>query len=333
MVFPPHNTSPARQLPAQSKTLVGAGGVALAATTFPSPSSLHAPDTLLFTHGFGQTRGAWQRSGMVLAAQGYAGLSYDARGHGESARNPAELPYLGEQFADDLIIVAGEQTGPPVLVGASMGGLFGIMAEARWPGLFRAMVLVDITPRWEEAGLQRILGFITAFPQGFDSLDHAADIIAAYLPQRRARKSPEELRELLRESADGRWCWHWDARLVDDLVRDCARHQDDIAEAARALRCPVLLISGGRSDLVSAQTVEEFQALVPHAQHAHLPQATHMLAGDDNDTFTATVLEYLAGLPAVTRTPVDIGSTSQHPASGECAVAKPITKPVSGASP
>ena len=309
--------------------LVGAGGLALAATAFPTASSLQASDTLLFTHGFGQTRGAWQRGGRALAAEGYAGLSYDARGHGESARNPTDLPYTGEQFADDLIIVAGEQTQPPVLVGASMGGLFGMIAEARWPGLFRAMILVDITPRWEEAGLQRILGFITAFPQGFDSLDHAADIIAAYLPHRRARKSLEELREVLREGEDGRWRWHWDARLVDDLVRDCAQHQDDIAESARALRCPVLLISGGRSDLVSARTVEEFQSLVPHAQHAHLPQATHMLAGDDNDSFTATVLEYLAGLPAAASPDAATISTSQHPASGESAV----TKSVPGASP
>ncbi len=329
MVITSHNASPVRHLPAQSMALVGAGGLALAASAFPTGSSPQASDTLLFAHGFGQTRGAWRRSGMALAAKGYAGLSYDARGHGESARNPAELAYTGEQFADDLIIVAGERTRPPVLVGASMGGLFGMIAESRWPGLFRAMVLVDITPRWEEAGLQRILGFITAFPQGFDSLDHAADIIAAYLPHRRARKNPEELRELLREGDDGRWRWHWDARLVDDLVRDCAQHQDDIAEAARALRCPVLLISGGRSDLVSSRTVEEFQALVPHAQHAHLPHATHMLAGDDNDTFTATVLEYLAGLPAAGNASVDTSPLSQHPAPGESA----ITKPVSGASP
>jgi pimeloyl-ACP methyl ester carboxylesterase len=329
MVSTSHNTSPVRQLPAQSKALLGAGGLALTATAFPTASSLQASDTLLFTHGFGQTRGAWQRSGMALAAEGYAGLSYDARGHGESARNPADLPYTGEQFADDLIIVAGEQTRSPVLVGASMGGLFGMIAEARWPGLFRAMILVDITPRWEEAGLQRILGFITAFPQGFDSLDHAADIIAAYLPHRRARKSLEELREVLREGEDGRWRWHWDPRLIDDLVRDCAQHQDDIAESARALRCPVLLISGGRSDLVSARTVEEFQSLVPHARHVHLPQATHMLAGDDNDTFTATVLEYLAGLPAAASPDATTISTSQHLAAGESAV----TKSVPGASP
>jgi pimeloyl-ACP methyl ester carboxylesterase len=314
---------PLDQLPAQLRTLTGAGGLALAATAFPTASPLQASSTLLFAHGFGQTRGAWQRSGTALAAEGYAGLSYDARGHGESARNPADLPYAGEQLADDLIIVAGEHVQPPVLIGASMGGLFGMISEARWPGLFRAMVLVDITPRWEEAGLQRILGFVTAFPQGFDSLDHAADIIAAYLPHRRARKTPQELREVLREGSDGRWRWHWDARLIDDLVRDCAQHQDDIVDAARTIRCPVLLISGGRSDLVSAKTVEEFQTLVPHARHAHLPQATHMLAGDDNDAFTSTVLEYLADLPAAR------ADATAFNATGESAV----TNAVSGAVP
>lgn len=323
MASPPTRPDPNFPLLPQERSLSGAGGVNLAATAFPTSSARQAADNVLFAHGFAQTRGAWRRSGLALAAQGHAGLSYDARGHGESARNPQALAYIGQQLADDLIIVAGEQAKPPVLIGASMGGLFGMIAEARWPGLFRAMVLVDITPRWEEAGLQRILGFVTAFPQGFDSLEHAADIIAAYLPHRRSRKSPGELRELLREGEDGRWRWHWDERLVDDLVRDCAQHQDDIAEAAGKLRCPVLLISGGRSDLVSSRTVEEFQALVPHARHAHLPDATHMLAGDDNDAFTSTVLEYLSSLPAGN------AHTAAPNATGDSAV----TTVASGATP
>jgi len=287
-----------RSAATSKETLAGAGGLSLAASRFAAGTGLQAESALLFAHGFGQTQAAWQRTASALAAAGHAGLTYDARGHGESARNPADLDYTGDQFTDDLIIVAGEQAEPPVLVGASMGGLFGLLAEARWPGLFRAMVLVDITPRWEAAGLQRILAFITAFPQGFDSLEHAADIVAAYLPHRRNRKTPDELREVLREGEDGRWRWHWDARLVDDLVRDCAQHQDAIAEAARAIRCPVLLISGGRSDLVSERTIAEFQSLVPHARHAHLAEATHMLAGDDNDGFTGIVREYLAELSA-----------------------------------
>ncbi len=318
MEMPSHIPS-ALPAAAHSRRLKGAGGIALAATDFPTPASLQAENRVLFAHGFGQTRGAWLRTGTALAAEGYAGLSYDARGHGESERNAPATPYTGDQFTDDLIILAGEQAQPPILVGASMGGLFGMLAEARWPGLFRAMVLVDITPRWEQAGLQRILAFMTAFPDGFDSLEHAGDVIAAYQPQRRKRKSPEELQELLRDSGDGRWRWHWDARLIDDLVRDSARHQDDIANAARTLSCPVLLISGGQSDLVSAHTVEEFQSLVPHARHAHLPHATHMLAGDDNDTFTRTVLQYLAELPAATTTSASVSTT------GESAVTKSDT--------
>ncbi len=275
-------------------SLVGAGDVRLAAQGFASATALQTDASLVFAHGFGQTRHAWTRTAQALADQGYAGFAYDARGHGDSQRNPAGLPYAGDQFADDLILIAGAQEAP-ILIGASMGGLFGLIAESRWPGLFRAMVLVDITPRWESAGLQRILGFMTAFPDGFDSLQHASDTIAAYLPHRK-RKTPEELNQMLRLGDDGRWRWHWDPRLIDELARDSEQHQDAIAEAASTIRCPVLLISGGRSDLVSARTVEEFSALVPHAQHVHLPDATHMVAGDDNDTFTATVLEYLAEL-------------------------------------
>ena len=267
-------------------------GVDLAASRHGAPT---APVEVLFAHGFGQTRRAWQSSAAALAGHGRASLAYDARGHGESARNPADLRYTGHQFTDDLIVVAGELPQPPVLVAASMGGLFGLLAEARWPGLFRAMVLVDITPRWEAAGLERILAFMTAFPGGFASLADAADAIAGYLPGR-ARRNDAALREVLRQQPDGRWHWHWDRRLVDELARDAQRHQDDLAVAARAVSCPLLLVSGGRSDLVSPRTVDDFLALAPHARHVRLADATHMLAGEENDRFTATLLEYLGEL-------------------------------------
>ncbi|MFT4255468.1 MAG: alpha/beta hydrolase [Pseudoxanthomonas sp.] len=301
-------------------TIAGAGGLLLAATRFAAAGDA-TQASLLFAHGFGQTREAWRRTAQVMSTRGHAGLSFDARGHGGSQRNPIELPYRAEQFADDLINVAGEAADAPVLVGASMGGLFGLVTEARWPGLFRALVLVDVTPRWEAKGYERILAFMGAFPDGFDSLALAGDAIAAYLPQRRERKSESDLRGLLCEGADGRWRWHWDPRLLAEFAADAQSHQDDLVAAARSIRCPVLLISGGRSDLVSARTVAEFQSLVPHAQHVQLPHATHMLAGDDNGAFAATVLDYLAGLPAAA-SPVST-ATNEPFASNDSAGALP----------
>ena len=265
--------------------------------------------TVLFAHGFGQTRHAWTATAQSLAAAGYQTLAYDARGHGDSNWNPATLAYHGEQFADDLIVLAGEQPQPPILVAASMGGLFGLLAEARWPGLFSAMVLVDITPRWDTAGVEKILMFMTAHPEGFASLEQAADVISAYLPHR-PRKSEESLRALLREDGHGRWRWHWDPRLVAELARDSEQHQDALADAARQVKCPVLLVSGGRSTLVTPQTVTEFLALVPHARHVQLPEATHMVAGDDNNAFTATVLDYLDVLPSASA--VAQSATTEH---------------------
>ncbi|HWU77234.1 MAG TPA: alpha/beta hydrolase [Rhodanobacter sp.] len=256
---------------------------------------------LLFAHGFGQTRGAWNGTAAALAQAGCRCVSFDTRGHGESDR-VADGDYHMDQFADDMLRLAAAQPEPPILVGASMGGLLGIvLAGELRPAPFRALVLVDITPRWETAGVERILAFMRAHPDGFSSYDDAAEQIAGYLPQRRERKSEQQLRPLLREGSDGRLRWHWDPALLEGVVEESERYQPRLLAAAATIEIPVLILSGARSDVVSRATVDEFLRLVPQAQHVELPHATHMLAGDANDAFTREVMHFVRSLvsPAV----------------------------------
>lgn len=264
---------------------------------------------LLFAHGFGQTRGAWNGASMALAEAGCRCVTFDARGHGESDRL-ADGAYHMDQFGDDMLRLARAQPQPPILVGASMGGLLGMMVagEVR-PNPFRALILVDITPRWETAGVERILSFMQAHPNGFADYAEAAEQIAAYLPQRRERKSEEQLRPLLRQGADGRLRWHWDPALLAGVVHESERYQPRLQAAAARMDIPVLLLSGARSDVVSRATVDEFLKLVPHARHVELADATHMVAGDANDAFTREVIRFVQNLdvtPAAGRQAVPV---------------------------
>jgi pimeloyl-ACP methyl ester carboxylesterase len=262
-------------------------GVELAIEHFGDPN---AP-SLIFTHGFGQTRGAWSTTASELADAGWHSITADARGHGDSGWL-ADGSYDFAQFVDDLVLVARIPAQPPILIGASMGGLLGLIAQAEYRP-FRALVLVDVTPRWENAGVERIMTFMRAHPSGFASIDEASDAVSNYLPHRTEKKSPERLRQLLVREEDGRLRWHWDPRLLDRVAKNSERYQSALLDAARRIDVPTLLISGERSDIVSDSTIAEFLQLVPHAEHVRVARATHMVVGDRNDAFSAAVLSFI----------------------------------------
>lgn len=252
---------------------------------------------ILLCHGFGQTRGAWSSTAVRLADAGYRCVSIDLRGHGESdwLENGA---YVMDQFRDDLVAVTAWLGRPPVLVGASMGGLLGLIAEGEnaQSSLFRAMILVDVTPRWEAAGVERIIDFMRSNPDGFADFGEAASSIASYLPHRSRSKSPDRLRQLLVRRDDGRLRWHWDPNLLEMVSGEIERYQPRLFAATRAIKVPMLLVSGAASDVVSRATIDEFLQLAPHAQHVSVAKATHIVVGDDNAAFTAKIGEFIASL-------------------------------------
>ncbi|MCP5025205.1 MAG: alpha/beta fold hydrolase [Actinomycetia bacterium] len=260
---------------------------------------------VLMLHGGGQNRHAWRGAATALAAAGYRVVAMDARGHGDSAWSDTQ-DYDMADFAADVHHVLDRFDRPPAVVGASMGGMSALLCQGSSEDqLFSSVILVDVTPRMDVAGVNRIVGFMTAHPQGFESLETAADVIAAYNPHRERSGNVEGLRRVLRER-DGRWHWRWDPAFMTNRADPATGGEDFVATeehmdamaanlhaAARRLTVPTLLVRGAQSDLVSPEAVREFLAEVPHATYVDVSGAGHMVAGDDNDAFTTAVLDFL----------------------------------------
>lgn len=248
--------------------------------------------TILMLHGGGQNRFSWKNTGQILADSGLHVLALDARGHGDSDRAPAGQ-YTVHTLAADIAAVLEQIGAPVVIVGASMGGLTGILAAFRaGPQLVSGLVLVDVVPRFESEGTARIRDFMTRHVHGFETLDQAADAIAAYLPHRRRPRNLEGLKKNLRHR-QGRWHWHWDPAFVTSAGDDPFVDIEELEQAVGQLRIPILLVRGKLSDVVSPDGVEDFLGKVPHARFVELSDAGHTAAGDDNDAFSAAVVEFV----------------------------------------
>jgi pimeloyl-ACP methyl ester carboxylesterase len=278
--------------------IVGSQGVPLVGDLWVADPAGSPKGVALLLHGGGQTRHSWASTGGRLSTQGWTALSVDARGHGESGWASRHEDYGLQALVDDLAATVAWIGEPPVVLGASMGGITAMVAEGEQPGLLRALVLVDVTPTLEPDGVDRISGFMRSGLEGFDTLEKAADSVAAYNPHRERPKNLDGLRKNLREGTDGRWYWHWDPAFLalDPREADRGSTVERRREAAARLRVPTLLVRGTRSDIVSRAGAMELLELVPGARLVEVPQAGHMVAGDDNDVFTAEVESFLSGL-------------------------------------
>jgi len=269
----------------------GFEGISLAADVWGDDG---APPVLLM-HGGGQTRHAWGGTAAALAAAGWRSISLDLRGHGDSgwAHNG---DYSFATFAADCIAVCDQLRTPPVLVGASLGGVAAILAEGNSDRVVSSgLVIVDITHQSNAAGIERIKEFMRSGFGGFATLEDAAAAIAAYTPNRERAVNPAGLRKVLRLGADGRWYWHWDPRFLDRGRSEVPGPEfQGLFEAALAnVGVPTLLVRGKLSDVVTEEGVKDFLAVVPQAKLADVSNAAHMVAGDQNDVFSTAVIDFL----------------------------------------
>ncbi|MFJ3234133.1 alpha/beta fold hydrolase [Streptomyces sp. NPDC086787] len=205
----------------------------------------------------------------AFAAAGIDVVMYDLRGHGRSERPPTG--YTLDHNIDDLDAILDQLgiTGPVHLVGNSYGGTIAFGWAARHPERTASLALIEsepATPAWA-AKLGRILdGVVTEL--AYNEPEAIAWITAnrSYNTARLAKGAAR----LARETTLGR-----------DIPASRVLTEDEI----RGVRCPVLGIYGGDSDLVELVSLKEtllgdFRSVVlPGHEHSVLVEAPGTVGG------------------------------------------------------
>ena len=273
----------------RTRTFISSAGVRLTGDVGGNP----AATSVVLLHGGVQTRHSWGRAARELIAHGYHAASIDLRGHGDSEW-AADGDYGLDNQAADIRAVISELPTAPVLIGASMGGLVALTVTGESaPQLVKGLILVDVTPRVDDDGREKIRDFMRARGDGFASIDEAADAISRYQPNRPRPSDLSGLSRNLRLRGDGRWYWHWDPKFLETFETDPVLSGLRYEAAARNVSVPAMLVRGAKSELVKPEHVRHFQQLIPHAEYADVSGAAHMIAGDKNDAFNGVVLEFL----------------------------------------
>lgn len=266
-------------------------GLSIAASSWGSESD----PLVILMHGGGQTRHAWGNTGEVLGLSGFHVLAIDLRGHGDSDWHP-DGDYSIDAYKSDLVSILNQLGKSASIVGASLGGMvaFSLAGDLDNGELVNALVMVDIGLYPNEKGSDQIINFMQSGNKGFASLEEASEAISGYLPHRKKPKDNSGLEKNLRLKEDGRYYWHWDPKFIKG--RTIKKEIDQKAinkKVAKNINVPTLLIRGALSNVVTQDEVDDFLLALPHAEFEEIEKASHMIAGDRNDIFAASAIDFL----------------------------------------
>ena len=180
-----------------------------------------------------------------------------------------------------------------MLVGASMGGGVSLVAVGEDRVDATALVLVDIAPRIDPAGVAKIGAFMEQRPEGFETLDQVADAIASYQPHRSRPKNLDGLAKNVRLGDDGRYHWHWDPRFRTRGTQPAAAHRAPGGVRPQPRTCRRCWCAAGCPTCSPRRARSSSSRCARPAEYVNVTDAGHMVAGDRNDVFAGAVIEFL----------------------------------------
>ena len=223
--------------------------------------------------------------------QRYRVIVPDLRGRGFSARDPQLKNYQPAIYLKDIVALLATLDSPRVaVIGTSLGGMLAMMLGIKYRPSITGIVLNDIGPELDPAGIERIKQYAGRLPAPVDWADAIAQTQAAFgsaWPDLSPERWATLARRGYREDSSGAVLADADP-LIGDALRAAPAAQLDPWPLWRALRgLPVLAIRGALSDLLSAATFAKMHAEYPELAQLSLPNRGHVPLLDEPEAIAA----------------------------------------------
>ncbi len=250
-----------------------------------------APAVILL-HGVTGHARTWDEEAAELASR-FRVLALDQRGHGDSDPSPGADYTVATMSADVAAFADALGLARVSVVGLSMGGRVAIAFAGRAPRQVDRLVIVDMGPDISAAGMTRVSALMARSPELFTSLEHAL----AFHRMTNPLYSEAMLRHRVHHGTrpvEGGLTWKYDRGLRDAVRSGTWRDSIDLWPLWRAIACPILLVRGAESDVLSAETAKRMLDENPNTRFAEVPGAGHTVPGDQPAAFRALLTDFLS---------------------------------------
>jgi len=202
----------------------------------------------------------------------------DYRGRGRSSRDPDWRNYLPRVYVGDILqLLIAANLHRVVVIGTSLGGLLAMGLAVAQPSCLAGVVLNDVGPDIDPAGLERIRGYIGRdHPQpDWPSAVRFAKETFKNSGARTEADWQQVAEGTFRQGADGLLHVDWDVAVAKPLER--TGPIPDLWPLFRALRrIPTLAFRGALSDLLTEATFDRMQREHPALRRVAVAGVGHV---------------------------------------------------------
>jgi pimeloyl-ACP methyl ester carboxylesterase len=219
-------------------------------------------------------------------------ICVDLRGRAESAYAKDPMTYVPLTYLQDLMrLFEAINLRRFVGFGTSLGGLLLMLVASAAAQRLAGALINDIGPTIEEVGLARIRGNVgngSTFPTWVHAARALAETNAAIYPDYELHDWITFAKRLYRLNSKGRIVLDYDQRIAEPFRQPGNEAGVDLWPTLTGFAsCPVTVLRGGLSDILSAETAQKMCSLLPDAELVTLPRIGHAPALTEPESVAA----------------------------------------------